>query len=89
MPLVDDGSGHVVARWPLAESVKLKVVARFGEVVIPRWRISLGYEFIQRLWLLGGVDDIFSPKRRDYFVGLQLKFDDEDLKTILPFAPGP
>jgi phospholipid/cholesterol/gamma-HCH transport system substrate-binding protein len=61
----------------------------FGEVVIPRWRISLGYEFIQRLWLLGGVDDIFSPKRRDYFVGLQLKFDDEDLKTILPFAPGP
>ena len=61
----------------------------FGEVVLPRWRISLGYEFIQRLWLLGGVDDIFSPMRRDYFVGLQLKFNDEDLKTILPFAPSP
>ncbi len=59
----------------------------FGEVVVPRWRISLGYEFIQRLWLLGGVDDIFSPNRRDYFVGLQLKFNDEDLKQILPFAP--
>lgn len=35
VPFVDDGSGHVVARWPLAESVTLKVVARFGEVVIP------------------------------------------------------
>ncbi len=35
VPFVDDGSGHVVARWPLAESVKLKVVARFGKVVIP------------------------------------------------------
>jgi hypothetical protein len=23
---------------------------------------------------------------RDYFVGLQLKFNDEDLKTILPFS---
>ncbi|MGH8431678.1 MAG: MlaD family protein, partial [Solimonas sp.] len=61
----------------------------FGEVVLPRWRISLGYEFVQRLWLLGGVDDIFSPVNRDYFIGLQLKFDDEDLKTILPFAPNP
>jgi phospholipid/cholesterol/gamma-HCH transport system substrate-binding protein len=41
------------------------------------------------LWLLGGVDDIFSDTRRDYFVGLQLKFNDEDLKTILPFAKAP
>jgi phospholipid/cholesterol/gamma-HCH transport system substrate-binding protein len=61
----------------------------FGEVVLPRWRVSLGYEFVNRLWLLVGVDDILSPTRRDYFVGGQLKFNDEDLKTILPFAPGP
>jgi phospholipid/cholesterol/gamma-HCH transport system substrate-binding protein len=61
----------------------------FGEVVLPRWRVSLGYEFINRLWLLAGVDDILSQTRRDYFIGLQLKFNDEDLKTILPFAPGP
>jgi phospholipid/cholesterol/gamma-HCH transport system substrate-binding protein len=59
----------------------------FGEVVLPRWRMALGYEFIPRLWLLGGVDDILSNDRRDYFVGLQLRFNDEDLKTILPFAP--
>jgi phospholipid/cholesterol/gamma-HCH transport system substrate-binding protein len=61
----------------------------FGEVVIPRWRISLGYEFVSRLWLLGGVDDILNPVNRDYFIGMQLKFNDEDLKTILPFAPSP
>lgn len=61
----------------------------FGEVVLPRWRLSLGYEFVNRLWLLGGVDDVFSDTRRDYFVGMQLKFNDEDLKTILPFAPTP
>ncbi|MBX3226877.1 MAG: DUF4175 family protein [Labilithrix sp.] len=35
VPFVDDGSGHVVARWPLAESVSLRVVARFGDVTIP------------------------------------------------------
>jgi phospholipid/cholesterol/gamma-HCH transport system substrate-binding protein len=59
----------------------------FGEVVLPRWRVSLGYEFINHLWLLGGMDDILSGDRRDYFVGLQLLFNDQDLKTILPFAP--
>lgn len=61
----------------------------FGEVVIPRWRVGFGYEFVNRLWLLGGVDDILNSTRRDYFVGLQLKFNDEDIKTILPFVPSP
>jgi phospholipid/cholesterol/gamma-HCH transport system substrate-binding protein len=61
----------------------------FGEVVVPRYRISLGYEFIHRLWLLAGIHDLFSPDNRDYFVGLQLRFDDDDLKSILPFAPSP
>lgn len=35
VPFVDDGTGRVVARWPLADSVKLRVIARFGEVAIP------------------------------------------------------
>ncbi|HVU02662.1 MAG TPA: MlaD family protein [Polyangiaceae bacterium] len=61
----------------------------FGEVVKPRWRVYLSYAFVKRLWLLGGVDDILSYDRRDYFVGLNLRFNDEDLKSILPFAPKP
>jgi phospholipid/cholesterol/gamma-HCH transport system substrate-binding protein len=59
----------------------------FGEELSPRWRMALGYEFIRKLWLLGGVDDIINADRRDYFVGLQLRFTDQDLKSILPFAP--
>jgi hypothetical protein len=35
VPFVDDGTGQVVARWPLGETVNLRIVARFGEVVIP------------------------------------------------------
>ena len=61
----------------------------FGETVQPRWRVYLSYAFVKRLWLLGGVDDILSYDRRDYFVGLNLRFNDEDLKSILPFAPKP
>jgi phospholipid/cholesterol/gamma-HCH transport system substrate-binding protein len=58
----------------------------FGEQLAPRWRITVGYEFIHQLWLLGGVDDILTNDRRDYFVGLQLRFTDDDLKYLLPFA---
>lgn len=58
----------------------------FGEAPLPRYRVFMGYEFLHRLWLLGGVDDILSNDRRDYFVGLQLRFDDRDMKSLLPFA---
>lgn len=61
----------------------------FGEQVVPRFRSFISYQFINRLWLIGGVDNIFVPGLRDYFVGLQLRFTDDDLKTILPFAPKP
>jgi len=60
----------------------------FGEEVDPRYRVFVSYEFVHRLWLIAGVDHVFTPDLRDYFVGLQLRFTDDDLKTILPFAGG-
>jgi phospholipid/cholesterol/gamma-HCH transport system substrate-binding protein len=60
----------------------------FSVFVQPRYRFSLSYEFIKHLWLLGGVDHVFEPISRDYFLGLQLRFTDDDLKTILPFSGG-
>ncbi|MGD0673799.1 MAG: MlaD family protein [Polyangiaceae bacterium] len=54
----------------------------------PRYRVSIQYEFIKHLWLLGGVDNVFLPSQRDYFLGLQLRYTDEDLKTLLPFSGG-
>jgi phospholipid/cholesterol/gamma-HCH transport system substrate-binding protein len=60
----------------------------FGEEIRPRYRVYIGYEFIKRLWLLGGVDHLFLANRRDYFLGLQLRFTDDDLKTVLPFTSG-
>lgn len=60
----------------------------FGEVVLPRWRVTMGYEFINSLWLMAGVDDLLSPDRRDYFLGLNLRFNDRELKSVLPFAGG-
>jgi len=39
------------------------------------------------VWVAIGADDLFNADRRDYFFGLQLRFNDEDLKSILPFTP--
>jgi phospholipid/cholesterol/gamma-HCH transport system substrate-binding protein len=60
----------------------------FGVNLEPRYRVFIGYEFINKLWLLGGVDYVFDQTQRDYFLGLQLRFTDDDLKTILPFTGG-
>ena len=37
--------------------------------------------------MLAGVDEVFNSDRRDFFVGLQLRFNDQDLKSMLPFTP--
>jgi phospholipid/cholesterol/gamma-HCH transport system substrate-binding protein len=58
----------------------------FGENVRPRWRERFQYEFVKRIWVVAGVDDLLNGDRTDYFVGAQLRFTDEDLKAILPFA---
>jgi phospholipid/cholesterol/gamma-HCH transport system substrate-binding protein len=60
----------------------------FSEEVQPRYRVYISYEFLTHLWINGGVDFLFSPTLRDYFLGLELRFNDEDLKTILPFSGG-
>ncbi len=60
----------------------------FGEDIAPRLRITAAYEILRRAWIIGGVDDVFNPDRFDYFLGAQLRFNDEDLKSILPFASG-
>ena len=36
VPFVEDGAGAVVARWPLEQSGTVRVVARFGAVVVPQ-----------------------------------------------------
>lgn len=56
-----------------------------GEQIYPRFRARLSYEVVQRLWLLSGVDDVLNANR-DMFFGAMLRFNDEDLKTILPFV---
>ena len=61
-------------------------VYRFNDDVYPRLRSMLAFEVVRQLYIMGGVSDALNDNR-DFFVGLMLRFDDNDLKTILPFMP--
>ncbi len=63
-------------------------IYRFGDDVYPVLKELIAIEFIKNMYIIGGVNDIINDNR-DYFVGLMLRFDDQDLKTMLPFAPSP
>ncbi len=54
----------------------------------PRLRMMGAYALLQRVYVLAGVDDVLNPQRADVFLGAQLRFRDEDLRTILLFAGG-
>ena len=58
-----------------------------GEQSYPRLRTRLAYEVVQRFWILGGIDDVLNDSS-DFFMGAMLRFNDEDLKSILPFVGG-
>lgn len=55
----------------------------FGTDVNPRFRAQAAYEFFEYAYIMGGIDDIFNDDRRDYFFGIGLSFDDEDLKALI------
>lgn len=60
-------------------------IFEFGRRIWPRVRVRAGFELVKRFWLVAGLDDAINPSR-DYFVGLQLRFDDEDLKPLIPLG---
>ncbi|MEZ4460078.1 MAG: hypothetical protein R3E66_10185 [bacterium] len=55
----------------------------FAFDVNPRARAFATYQFFGGAYVAAGVDDIFNERRTDYFLGIGLRFDDDDLKTIL------
>ncbi|HEY6476485.1 MAG TPA: hypothetical protein VI456_07860, partial [Polyangia bacterium] len=64
----------------------------------PRVKVTLGYEVISPYFsVVGGADDLWNYNHRaeaaagggfDWFLGLQLKFNDEDLKSLLLVGGG-
>ena len=64
----------------------------FQANVYPRFKAMAAFEFFHRLYVVGGIDNAFNDRPeggteagggRDYFLGAQIRFTDEDLKQLL------
>ncbi|MDP3279220.1 MAG: MlaD family protein [Deltaproteobacteria bacterium] len=60
----------------------------FSTSQLPRLRVMGAYAMLQHVYVLAGVDDVLNPQRADVFLGAQLRFRDDDLRTLLLFAGG-
>jgi phospholipid/cholesterol/gamma-HCH transport system substrate-binding protein len=88
--LIESSGGVGADLHLLGDALEMKMDAfDFGEDVFPRIRTSLAYTFLDYLYFIVGADDILNDETRDFFIGAALRFDDEDLKTILSSAPSP
>lgn len=64
-------------------------VFEFGRNTYPRLRLLAQWEFLNHFFVSAGIDDIINASSRDWFVGLGVRFIDDDIKGVLPFTPTP
>ncbi|MFH2009065.1 MAG: MlaD family protein [bacterium] len=65
----------------------------FQANVFPRLKVTAGWMFYKRLYIVAGADDLLNARARtgagggrDYFIGAMLMFNDADFKSLLMFA---
>ncbi|MFB6265295.1 MAG: MlaD family protein [Bradymonadaceae bacterium] len=61
----------------------------FGTAANPRIRSFVTYDILEFAYVAGGVDDILNERRRDYFLGGGIEFNDQDLKALLTATGAP
>jgi phospholipid/cholesterol/gamma-HCH transport system substrate-binding protein len=81
-----ESSGGIGADLVLFEDRDLEIRTDVFDFTVdrqPRLRSFASYEFFEYAYIMGGVDDVLNEDRRDYFIGVGLEFDDEDLKALI------
>lgn len=63
-------------------------VFQFSDSQLPRLRFRLAYEIVPTLFILGGADDVLNERTVDFYLGAMLRFDDNDLTSLLPIFGG-
>jgi len=62
-------------------------VFAFDRDEFPHLRMMAQWEFLSHFFIDAGIDDLLNASSRDWFVGLGLRFVDEDVKNVLPLVP--
>jgi len=85
---IKESSGGIgVDFFLLKDSLKIETdLYDFGSNTYPRLKVTAALRFLRKIYILGGVDDILNKNQRDYFIGAQLRFNDEDLKAVFAFG---
>lgn len=63
-------------------------IFQFADSQFPRLRFRVAYEILPTLFILGGADDVLNERTVDFFLGAMLRFDDQDLTSLLPIFGG-
>jgi phospholipid/cholesterol/gamma-HCH transport system substrate-binding protein len=80
----------LASNWARTLTIKVDLFD-FRTNTYPRLKVLAAFEFFRHLWLVGGIDDAFNNRGpgaggftgRDYFFGVQLTFNDDDLRSLL------
>ncbi|MBX2811993.1 MAG: MCE family protein [Myxococcales bacterium] len=86
-----EGSGGIGANFFfLSDRLRLLFdLNRLGEDDrMPRVKALAEMQLIPHIYMHGGVDDVLNTGTSDFFLGLGIRFNDEDLKTILALVGG-
>ncbi|MCB9735641.1 MAG: MCE family protein [Deltaproteobacteria bacterium] len=88
--IIENSGGLGIDATLLDDALNFKFdIFEFGHDTYPRLRLLGEWEFLTHFVLAAGIDDILNAGSRDWFVGLGVRFVDDDIKAILPLAPSP
>jgi phospholipid/cholesterol/gamma-HCH transport system substrate-binding protein len=80
----------LASNWMKSLQIQLDLFD-FRTNTYPRLKVLAALEFYKHIWIVGGIDDALNGRQpgtggftgRDYFIGIQLTFNDEDLRALL------
>jgi phospholipid/cholesterol/gamma-HCH transport system substrate-binding protein len=62
----------------------------FSANIFPRVKVGIMWQFYRRMFIIAGIDDLMNERPRtgagggiDFYIGAQVRFSDEDLKSLL------
>ncbi|MBH24294.1 MAG: hypothetical protein CMH57_07580 [Myxococcales bacterium] len=88
--IIEDSGGLGADLHFLEDQLEIETdVFDFGEDVNPRLRAAFAYNAFQYVYIVAGADDILNDETRDFFTGINIRFDDRDLKALLAIGGTP
>ena len=88
--MIEDSGGVGVDLHLFGDDLELSSdVFAFQDNVRPRIRVRSRFSLFSNVYMAAGEDEVINSELTDFFFGLGLRFNDEDLKAILTTTGAP